>query len=142
MATDTAVDNNQDTELKRHVGVVGLLFASVGSIIGSGWLFGALDASVAAGPAAIISWALGGLMILLIALTYAELGTMFPLSGGVVRFPHLAFGHLRELHLGLDHLGRGGHHGADRGRGGAAVRHEVRRLHHRAHGQRRRRSTR
>jgi len=79
-------------QLKRHVGVVGLLFASVGSIIGSGWLFGALDASTAAGPAALISWALGGVMILLIALTYAELGTMFPLSGGVVRFPHLAFG--------------------------------------------------
>jgi amino acid transporter len=82
----------EQAQLKRHVGVVGLLFASVGSIIGSGWLFGALNASVEAGPAAIISWALGGFMILLIALTYAELGTMFPLSGGVVRFPHLAFG--------------------------------------------------
>ncbi len=80
------------SDLRRHVGVVGLLFASVGSIIGSGWLFGALDASVEAGPAAIISWALGGLLILLIALVYAELGTMFPLSGGVVRFPHMAFG--------------------------------------------------
>jgi len=78
--------------LRRHVGVVGLLFASLGSIIGSGWLFGALDASTQAGPAALISWALGGVMILLIALNYAELGTMFPLSGGVVRFPHLAFG--------------------------------------------------
>ena len=65
---------------------------SVGSIIGSGWLFGALNAAGAAGPAAIISWALGGVMILMIALVYAELGTMFPLSGGVVRFPHLAFG--------------------------------------------------
>src|SRR3954469_13945201 len=79
-------------QLKRHVGLVGLLFASVGSIIGSGWLFGALDASTAAGPAALISWGLGGVMILLIALTYAELGTMFPLSGGVVRYPHLSFG--------------------------------------------------
>jgi amino acid transporter len=84
--------STEQPQLKRHVGVVGLLFASVGSIIGSGWLFGALDASSQAGPAAVISWALGGLMILLIALTYAELGTMFPLSGGVVRFPHLAFG--------------------------------------------------
>lgn len=78
--------------LRRDVGVIGLLFASVGSIIGSGWLFGALNASRAAGPAAVISWGLGGFMILLIALVYAELGTMFPLSGGVVRFPHLAFG--------------------------------------------------
>jgi amino acid transporter len=64
----------------------------VGSIIGSGWLFGALNASQQAGPVAIISWTLGGIMILLIALVYAELGTMFPLSGGVVRFPHMAFG--------------------------------------------------
>ena len=29
--------------LRRDVGLVGLLFASVGSIIGSGWLFGALS---------------------------------------------------------------------------------------------------
>src|SRR3954469_2453629 len=47
---------HQGHELRRHVGVIGLLFASVGSIIGSGWLFGALNASVEAGPAAIISW--------------------------------------------------------------------------------------
>jgi amino acid transporter len=94
MASDTATVAAQESEpqLKRHVGVVGLLFASVGSIIGSGWLFGALDASAAAGPAALISWALGGVMILMIALVYAELGTMFPLSGGVVRYPHMSFG--------------------------------------------------
>ena len=81
-----------DQNLRRHVGVIGLLFASVGSIIGSGWLFGALNASVEAGPAAIISWALGGVLILLIALVYAELGTMYPVSGGVVRYPHMSFG--------------------------------------------------
>jgi amino acid transporter len=92
MATTTQETSDQGHELRRHVGVIGLLFASVGSIIGSGWLFGALNASVEAGPAAIISWALGGLLILLIALVYAELGTMFPLSGGVVRFPHMSFG--------------------------------------------------
>jgi amino acid transporter len=78
--------------LRRDVGVIGLLFASVGSIIGSGWLFGALTAAQLAGPAAILSWVIGAVMILLIGLVYAELGTMFPLSGGVVRFPHLAFG--------------------------------------------------
>ncbi|SFC40156.1 Amino acid transporter [Nocardioides terrae] len=95
--TSVAHDTDQDPSgdhpnLRRHVGVVGLLFASVGSIIGSGWLFGALNASTQAGPAATISWALGGFLILLIALVYAELGTMFPLSGGVVRYPHLSFG--------------------------------------------------
>ncbi|WP_028636233.1 APC family permease [Nocardioides sp. URHA0032] len=100
MATATPTREATEPNLKRHVGVVGLLFASVGSIIGSGWLFGALNASQQAGPAAIISWALGGFMILLIALVYAELGTMFPVSGGVVRFPHLAFGSFASYSAG------------------------------------------
>jgi amino acid transporter len=81
-----------DHRLKRHIGTVGLLFTAVGSIIGSGWLFGAMNAAQQAGPASIISWLIGAVMILFIGLTYAELGTMFPVSGGVVRFPHYAFG--------------------------------------------------
>ncbi len=35
----------EDKGMRRHIGRIGLLFAGVGSIIGSGWLFGALDAS-------------------------------------------------------------------------------------------------
>lgn len=89
-----------DSRLRRDVGIVGLLFAAVGSIIGSGWLFGALSASQIAGPASILAWAIGGVMIILIALCYAELGTMFPVSGGVVRFPHFAFGSFASYTLG------------------------------------------
>jgi amino acid transporter len=100
MATQAPPRPSEEPQLKRHVGVLGLLFASVGSIIGSGWLFGALNASQQAGPAAVISWALGGVLILLLALVYAELGTMVPLSGGVVRFPHMAFGHLASFTSG------------------------------------------
>lgn len=81
-----------DRRLRRDIGIVGLLFTAVGSIIGSGWLFGALTASQLAGPASVISWLIGGIMILFIGLAYSELGTMFPVSGGVVRFPHYAFG--------------------------------------------------
>src|SRR5690348_2451614 len=86
--------------MRRDIGVIGLLFASVGSIIGSGWLFGAMNASGIAGPAAILSWVIGAVMILLIALTYAELGTMFPVSGGVIRFPHLAYGSFASYTMG------------------------------------------
>ncbi len=85
-------DATRDGRMRRDVGIVGLLFASVGSIIGSGWLFGALTASQIAGPAAVISWLIGAVMILVIGLVFAELGTMFPVSGGVARFPHIAFG--------------------------------------------------
>jgi amino acid transporter len=86
--------------LHRGLGRTALLFASVGSIIGSGWLFGALEAAQIAGPAAIFSWAIGGVMIVLIGLTYAELGTMFPVSGGVVRFPHYSFGGFASYVMG------------------------------------------
>lgn len=78
--------------LRRDIGFVGLIWASEGSIIGSGWLFGAQKALLAAGPAAIISWVIGGVAILLLALVHAELGAMYPVSGGTARFPHYAFG--------------------------------------------------
>lgn len=64
----------------------------MGSIIGSGWLFGAQEDLIAAGPAAIISWIIGGVMIMILALVHAELGGMYPVSGGTARFPHYAFG--------------------------------------------------
>jgi len=86
--------------LRRHVGPVGLLFAGVGSIIGSGWLFGAFKATHVAGPVAIFAWLLGSIMILLIGLVYAELGAMFPVSGGVVRFPHYSFGSFASFTMG------------------------------------------
>ncbi|MEU4290661.1 APC family permease [Kribbella sp. NPDC026596] len=78
--------------LKRDIGFVGLIWASEGSIIGSGWLFGAQGALSTAGPAAIISWVIGGAAILILALVHAELGGMYPVSGGTARFPHYAFG--------------------------------------------------
>lgn len=89
-----------DHRLRRDIGIVGLLFTAVGSIIGSGWLFGALSAAQIAGPASILAWGIGGVMIILIGLCYAELGTMFPVSGGVVRFPHYAFGSFASYTLG------------------------------------------
>ena len=80
--------------LRRDVGFFGLLFVSFGSIIGAGWLFGALYASSLAGPAAVISWVLGGGAVMLLALTHAELGGMYPVAGGSARFPQYAFGSL------------------------------------------------
>jgi amino acid transporter len=78
--------------LRREIGFIGLLWASGGSIIGSGWLFGAQGALATAGPAAIISWVIGAIAIMLLALVHAELGAMYPVAGGTARFPHYAFG--------------------------------------------------
>ena len=78
--------------LRREIGFIGLMWASTGSIIGSGWLFGAQTALQTAGPAAVISWLIGGVAIMLLALVHAELGGMYPVAGGTARFPHIAFG--------------------------------------------------
>ncbi|HEY6835642.1 MAG TPA: hypothetical protein VI142_04145, partial [Gaiellaceae bacterium] len=60
-----AASERGEHKLRREVGLVGLVFVSLGSIIGAGWLFAALYASSLAGPAAIVSWVLGGGAMLL-----------------------------------------------------------------------------
>ena len=95
--TTTAGD---DHRMRRDIGTIGLLFTAIGSVIGSGWLFGALNAAEIAGPASLLSWAIGGVMIVLIGLCYAEIGVMFPHSGGVVRYPHYAFGSFASFTTG------------------------------------------
>ncbi len=78
----------------RHIGPIALMLTGLGSIIGSGWLFGASHAAAIAGPAAIMAWVIGMLIILAIALSYAELGAMFPESGGMVRYARYSHGSL------------------------------------------------
>src|SRR5882672_4729214 len=78
--------------LQRSVGFYGLMFVSLGSIIGSGWLLGALNAAIVAGPASILSWILAACMLSLLALTYAELGATYPVAGAAARFPYYSHG--------------------------------------------------
>src|ERR1700735_3721446 len=62
-----------DVGLRREMGLIGATWSSETSIIGSGWLFGALYAAQAAGPAAIIGWVIGGVAVIFLALVHAEL---------------------------------------------------------------------
>src|SRR5881409_3259631 len=93
--TARAVETGRSTgakELRRDVGLIGLAWASMGSIIGSGWLLASNNALIVAGPSAIYAWLLGAVAITILALLHAELGAMYPVSGGTARFPHFAFG--------------------------------------------------
>ena len=78
--------------LKRDISTIGLLFTSLSCMIGSGWLFGAFYTAKIAGPASILSWLIGGAMILVIALVFAELSAMVPLAGGIARFTQFSHG--------------------------------------------------
>jgi amino acid transporter len=85
---------SQHHAIRREVGAFALMLTGLGSIIGSGWLFGAWHAAQLAGPGAIWAWLIGALIITAIALTYSELGAMFPESGGMVRYGHYSHGSL------------------------------------------------
>jgi amino acid transporter len=86
--------------LRRSVGFYGLMFVSLGSIIGSGWLLGALNAAETAGPASIISWVIAAAMLTTLALVYAELGAAYPVAGGTGRFPYFSHGPLAGFTAG------------------------------------------
>ncbi|MEM7021965.1 MAG: APC family permease [Pseudomonadota bacterium] len=87
--------------LKRNIGLVGLTFIAVGGMLGSGWLFAPMLVSQQAGPAAILSWLVGGTMMLLIALTFAEVSSLLPIAGGIARIPHFSHGNVVSMALGF-----------------------------------------
>jgi len=84
------------SELKKELSLYGLTMVAIGSCIGSG-IF--LTPSQIAGhlPAPLLIllvWGLGGVITLMGALTFAELGAMFPQAGGVYVYLKEAYGDL------------------------------------------------
>jgi amino acid transporter len=101
MAVAATETRPADVGLKREMGLIGATWASETSIIGSGWLFGSYFAAQAVGSAALICWIIGGICVIILALVHAELGGMYPVSGGTARFPHFAFGSIAGISFGF-----------------------------------------
>jgi amino acid transporter len=81
--------------LKRDISTTNILVASAGGMIGSGWLFSPFISAQMAGSNALVSWIIAAIFMLFIALPLCELGTMFPVSGGMSNYP--TFTHGREV---------------------------------------------
>jgi len=87
-ATAPGAGSTGEYHLHRKVGLRGMTLVSLGSIIGSGWLFGALGAaSAAGGGGSLLTWIIAAIVLGLLALVHAELGSTYPVSGGTARFP-------------------------------------------------------
>ena len=82
------------TRIKRSIGTFQLTLIGITSIIGSGWLFGAFHSAKIAGPAALLAWIIGAAALLLVALTIAEVGSLFAQSGGITRYLEYTHGSL------------------------------------------------
>ncbi|HEY3952080.1 MAG TPA: APC family permease [Streptosporangiaceae bacterium] len=100
MAAEITTSPPETRTLRRGVGVIGLTFFALGSVIGSGWLFGARNAATVAGPASILSWPIAGVMLLVIVLSFAELAPAYPVAGGMYRIAHYSYGGLGGYMMG------------------------------------------
>ena len=81
-------------KMQRVISKISLLFVSISAMIGAGYLVGMFYAARLAGPAAIFAWLLGGVMVIIVSLTFSELAAMLPLAGGIARFPQFSHGAL------------------------------------------------
>ncbi|MEP7345455.1 MAG: amino acid permease, partial [Gemmatimonadaceae bacterium] len=89
-------------ELRRELGVFSASLMVVGGIIGSGIFFTPAEVAKAMpnGTWILGIWVLGGVVALAGALTYAELGAMFPDAGGAYVYIRKAFGPLASFLCG------------------------------------------
>ncbi|MCK4455995.1 MAG: amino acid permease, partial [Thermoplasmata archaeon] len=72
-----------EIQLSRNLGLLDVTMIGIGGMIGAGIFVLMGSASSVAGSAAIIALALNGLVALITALSYAELGSAFPAAGSV-----------------------------------------------------------
>lgn len=81
-------------ELRRTLSFRDLIFIVVGTVIGSGIFLtpGAVVRNAGSGGMALVVWTVGGILSLLGALTFAELGASRPDSGGLYVYLRDAFG--------------------------------------------------
>ena len=86
---------------KKKLSLLDLTLLGMGSIIGSGWLFGAYEGAQYAGNLAWIAWLFGAFAIILIGLVYAELSAAMPRTGGFVRYPQYTHGSLVGWFIGI-----------------------------------------
>jgi APA family basic amino acid/polyamine antiporter len=92
---------HEDAELERTIGLVGGLAIGIGTMIGAGiFVFPGLAAG-SAGPAAALSFAVGGVVALLVALPASELATAMPRSGGGYYFISRSMGTAYGAIVGL-----------------------------------------
>lgn len=94
MRVDESVQTVPDEGLVRAIGLGSAVLLVVGTVIGSGIFLttGGMAALIPSAPLLLTAWALGGVLAITGGLTYAEMGSMFPRSGGIYVFLREAFG--------------------------------------------------
>ncbi|HEY0876140.1 MAG TPA: amino acid permease [Vicinamibacterales bacterium] len=85
-----------DEGLVRAIGLPSAILIVIGSVVGSGIFLttGGMAAAIPSASLLLLAWVFGGMLSIAGGLTYAEMGAMFPRSGGVYVFLREAYGGL------------------------------------------------
>jgi len=83
--------------LKKELRFRDLIVLGIAGAVGTGALFSTAGMANAAGPAAVLSWVLGGIFYLFIGLTFAELSSNIPEAGGPTRYSLYSHGRVTNL---------------------------------------------
>lgn len=86
--------------LSKKLTAFDLAALGIGSVVGTGIFVATGNGAVAAGPAVILSFVITAVVSGLCALTYAELATMFPVSGSTYSYSYIAFGEIVAWFMG------------------------------------------
>lgn len=92
---DMALSETEDTEhkLKKTLNAVDLMAMGIGAIIGTGiFVITGVAAAEKAGPSIVISFILAGLACGFVAISYAELASIFPIAGSTYNYTYLSMG--------------------------------------------------
>jgi len=88
-------------ELKKDISGFGFFALAFGSMIGVGWITALGGWFEQAGPVgAIVAFAAGGTLMLIIGLCYAEVTPMLPVTGGEVAYAYKAYGTSKAFIIG------------------------------------------
>ncbi len=87
MASPSADAQSGKKRYQKELGLWSVVFLATGAILGPAVGFTPVSVLAFAGPSGMLSWVIAFVLILAVAMSYVELGTMWPRAGGVAYYP-------------------------------------------------------
>lgn len=93
---------NEQSHLQKSLSATNLVLLGIGCVVGTGiFVLTGRAAAIFAGPGIIISFAITGVLCTFVALCYAELASVLPVSGSAYSYSYASMGELAAWIMGL-----------------------------------------
>ncbi|EPB77071.1 cationic amino acid transport permease [Ancylostoma ceylanicum] len=93
--------SSMDSQLKRCLGVIDVMFLAVGQMIGAGiYVLAGSVVHSQTGPSIVISFTMAGFAALMSAFSYAEFGARYPRAGSAYTYAYVGVGELWAFVIG------------------------------------------